>query len=109
VRYPRRRGPRNPNALPRHEDNGAYHDEPVEEEVLETDDPAKPRPVLHLNELKRMPPRELLALAEELGVEGTARSRKQDVIFSILKAKARQGFDVATDGVLDLKSRNTKK
>ncbi|MCL5799254.1 MAG: transcription termination factor Rho, partial [Gammaproteobacteria bacterium] len=49
-----------------------------------------------------MPPRELLAMAEELGVEGTARSRKQDVVFSILKAKARQGFDVASDGVLDL-------
>jgi transcription termination factor Rho len=102
MRYPRRRGPRNPNALPRHEDNGAFHDEPLEEEPLETGDPAHPRPVLHLNDLKRMPPRELLAMAEELGVEGTARSRKQDVVFSILKAKARQGFDVASDGVLDL-------
>src|SRR5579863_7053026 len=37
-----------------------------------------------------------------MGLEGMARSRKQDVIFSILKAHARNGEEISGDGVLEI-------
>jgi transcription termination factor Rho len=37
-----------------------------------------------------------------MGVEGAARSRKQDIIFSILKAHAKKGEDIFGDGVLEI-------
>ena len=41
---------------------------------------------MHLGELKAKPVEELLSLAEEMGIENLARSKKQDVIFGILKS-----------------------
>ena len=40
---------------------------------------------MNLTELKQKPITELLEMAEQLGIENMARSRKQDVIFSLLK------------------------
>ena len=57
---------------------------------------------MNLTELKRKPAVELIQLAEELGLEGVARSRKQDVIFGILKAHAKKGEDICSDGVLEI-------
>jgi len=57
---------------------------------------------MNLTELKRKPAAELVDLADELGIEGIARSRKQDVIFSILKAQAKKGEDISGDGVLEI-------
>ncbi|MSR00748.1 MAG: transcription termination factor Rho, partial [Gammaproteobacteria bacterium] len=48
---------------------------------------------MNLTMLKAMPITKLVALAESLGVENMARSRKQDIIFSLLKAHARKGED----------------
>ncbi|WP_426133096.1 Rho termination factor N-terminal domain-containing protein, partial [Pseudomonas sp. PWP3-1b2] len=39
---------------------------------------------MNLTELKQKPITDLLQLAEEMGIENMARSRKQDVIFSLL-------------------------
>ncbi len=59
--------------------------------------------VIDLNELKRKPAIELLALAESLGIqEGVARSRKQDIVFLILKAHARLGGGIYGEGVLEI-------
>ena len=44
---------------------------------------------MNLTELKTRPPSDLVELAESMGLENMARSRKQDIIFSILKAHAR--------------------
>ena len=44
---------------------------------------------MNLSELKTRPPAELVELAESMGLENLARSRKQDIIFSILKAHAK--------------------
>jgi transcription termination factor Rho len=44
----------------------------------------------------------LLEIANEMGLEGVARSRKQDVIFSILKAHAKNGESIFGDGVLEI-------
>ncbi|MCG3201165.1 MAG: Transcription termination factor Rho [Gammaproteobacteria bacterium] len=57
---------------------------------------------MNLTELKRKPASELISLAEGLGIEGAARSRKQDVIFGILKAQAKKGDEIWGDGVLEI-------
>ena len=57
---------------------------------------------MNLTELKQKPASELIALADEMGLEGVARSRKQDVIFGILKAHAKKGEDISGDGVLEI-------
>jgi len=44
----------------------------------------------------------LLKLAKQTGIEGLARSRKQDVIFAILKAHAKSGEDIYSEGVLEI-------
>ena len=43
---------------------------------------------MHLQELKRKSPPELLAFAEELGIENASNLLKQDMLFSILKQLA---------------------
>jgi transcription termination factor Rho len=57
---------------------------------------------MNLTELKKKPANELIEMAESFGIEGMARSRKQDVIFAILKAHARNGEDIYGDGVLEI-------
>ncbi|WP_211829922.1 transcription termination factor Rho [Kistimonas asteriae] len=57
---------------------------------------------MNLTELKKKSVPELLKTAEEMGLENLARSRKQDVIFSILKRHARSGEDIYGDGVLEI-------
>ena len=57
---------------------------------------------MNLTELKQKSVAELLKLAKQTGIEGLARSRKQDVIFAILKAHAKSGEDIYSEGVLEI-------
>ncbi len=57
---------------------------------------------MNLTELKKMPAQELVDLAQSMGVEGSARSRKQDVIFGVLKAVAKNGDEIYGDGILEI-------
>ena len=57
---------------------------------------------MNLTELKRKPASEIMEIAESMSIEGVARSRKQDVIFAILKAHAKKGEDISGDGVLEI-------
>ncbi|MES9870406.1 MAG: transcription termination factor Rho [Sedimenticola sp.] len=57
---------------------------------------------MNLTELKKMPAAELVELAQSMKIEGMARSRKQDLIFAILKAHAKKGEDIYGDGVLEI-------
>jgi transcription termination factor Rho len=57
---------------------------------------------MNLSELKLKPASELVEIAQKIGAEGTARSRKQDIIFSILKAHAKKGEDIFGSGVLEI-------
>lgn len=57
---------------------------------------------MNLTELKNKPISELVALAGEMGLENTARLRKQDIIFAILKAHAKSGEDIFGDGALEI-------
>jgi len=57
---------------------------------------------MNLTELKKMSASQLIELAASMKIEGMARSRKQDIIFGILKAHARNGEDIFGDGVLEI-------
>lgn len=57
---------------------------------------------MNLTELKQQPASKLIHLSTQLGLDGLARSRKQDVIFEILKAQAKKGEDIHGDGVLEI-------
>ncbi|MFA9486167.1 MULTISPECIES: transcription termination factor Rho [unclassified Moraxella] len=57
---------------------------------------------MNLTELKRKSVAELLSIAEQMGLENMARSRKQDIIFAILKTHARNGEPIYGDGVLEI-------
>ncbi|MEJ2396346.1 MAG: transcription termination factor Rho [Candidatus Thiodiazotropha sp.] len=57
---------------------------------------------MNLTELKKMPVAELAELAQQMNIEGMARTRKQDQIFAILKAHAKKGEAIYGDGVLEI-------
>jgi len=57
---------------------------------------------MNLSELKTRPASELVELADSMGLENMARSRKQDIIFSILKAHAKNGENIFGEGVLEI-------
>jgi len=57
---------------------------------------------MNLSELKLKPVTELLEIAKDMGMDNLARSRKQDVIFSILKKHAKSGEDIYGNGVLEI-------
>ncbi|WP_020210998.1 transcription termination factor Rho [Gilvimarinus chinensis] len=57
---------------------------------------------MNLTDLKKKPIEELIDIAREMGQENLARSRKQDIIFNILKRHAKSGEDIYGDGVLEI-------
>ena len=57
---------------------------------------------LTLQELKRKPPAELLALAESLEIEGANTLRSQDMMFAILKSVAERGVEIGGAGVVEI-------
>ncbi|MDD3575985.1 transcription termination factor Rho [Halothiobacillus sp.] len=57
---------------------------------------------MNLTELKAKPVADLLAMAESMGIENIARTRKHDVIFALLKAHAKTGESIFGDGVLEI-------
>ncbi|MDF1643963.1 MAG: transcription termination factor Rho [Pseudomonadales bacterium] len=57
---------------------------------------------MNLTELKTKPIPELLDIARGMGLDNLARSRKQDIIFTILKRHAKSGEDIYGDGVLEI-------
>jgi len=59
---------------------------------------------MNLNDLKAQSAYDLNELAQEMGIEGVGRLRKQDLIFNILKARAKQGENIYGEGVLEILS-----
>ncbi len=57
---------------------------------------------MNLTELKQKPINELVELANSMKLENTARLRKQDIIFSILKKHSKSGEDIFGDGALEI-------
>jgi transcription termination factor Rho len=81
-------------------DNDVMHDEDIDD--TEVADPSATENAMNLTELKRMPAPALVDLATSLGLDGMARLRKQDIIFAILKAHAKNGEHIYGDGVLEI-------
>lgn len=77
-----------------------YDAAPVAEGAVPTNRPAGPP--MSLTDLKKKPIAELVEMAEAMGIENASRTRKQDVIFSLLKRHARSGEDISGDGVLEI-------
>ena len=57
---------------------------------------------MQLIELKKMPVEQLIELGEECGLENASRAKRQDIIFGILKSKAKNGEDIEGEGVLEI-------
>ncbi len=57
---------------------------------------------MNLSELKQKPIDELLEMTAAAGLDNLARSRKQDIIFALLKKHAKGGEDIYGDGVLEI-------
>jgi transcription termination factor Rho len=57
---------------------------------------------MNLTDLKKQSAAELMELAISMKLEGLARNKKQELIFAIVKAHAKEGEDVYTTGVLEL-------
>ncbi|MGN6848399.1 MAG: transcription termination factor Rho [Sphingomicrobium sp.] len=57
---------------------------------------------MHLKDLKKKTPAELVAMAEEMGVEGASTMRKQDLMFSILKVQAENGVEIMGAGTIEV-------
>jgi len=92
----RRRRRRGPN------EGGYPEDDDGNLEIIPPDQLELSKNAMNLTELKTRPAAALVELGESLGLEGQARSRKQDIIFNILKASAKNGEDIYGDGVLEI-------
>ncbi len=57
---------------------------------------------MNLTDLKTKSTQELIDIGKEIGLDNIGRSRKQDIIFSILKRHAKSGEDIYGDGVLEI-------
>ena len=56
---------------------------------------------MKLKDLKSKTPTDLLAFAEELGIENASSMRKQDMLFAILKELADRNVEIAGEGVVE--------
>ena len=57
---------------------------------------------MHLSELKHLPIAQLVEMAITDEIENASRMRKQDLIFAILKNKAKKGDSIYGDGTLEI-------
>ncbi|ACM32961.1 MULTISPECIES: transcription termination factor Rho [Diaphorobacter] len=57
---------------------------------------------MHLNELKALHVSEVLKQAEDLEIENGGRMRKQELMFAIIKKRAKAGEQIFADGVLEI-------
>jgi hypothetical protein len=98
-----RDGNRDPNYRPGNNGGPRPDDQPPEvfevdaSEIISQADLAATKSSMNLSVLKAKPIYELVKMAESMGVEGMARSRKQDIIFGILKAHSRNGENIYED------------
>ena len=55
---------------------------------------------MNLNELKQHSVPDLIETLKSMGGDHSARMRRQDIIFSILKSQAKKGEDIFSEGFL---------
>ncbi len=64
--------------------------------------PAYEPKIVLIADLKKQSAAALLEVAESLGLENIARTKKQDLIFALLKAAAKRGDHIMADGVMEV-------
>jgi len=79
-----------------------YPDDEGNLEIISPEQLEKTKKTMNLTELKGHSPAKLVEFGASLGIDNLARSRKQDIIFSILKEHAQKGEDIYGDGVLEI-------
>ena len=107
---PRQPGDNGNNNNGKRERGGRRNRPPMREEfpddeefdVIPAAELAQTKNAMNLSELKTRPAAALVQLGESMGLENMARSRKQDIIFSILKAHAKNGESIFGEGVLEI-------
>jgi transcription termination factor Rho len=57
---------------------------------------------LNLADLKKTSPADLVAMAEDLEIDNASTMRKGELMFSILKERAEDGWEISGDGVLEV-------
>ena len=57
---------------------------------------------LNLRDLKAMSPKDLVDMAEELEIENASTMRKGEMMFSILRERADEGWEISGEGVLEV-------
>ncbi len=83
---------------PQQEDHSAF----TENEVISKEELGKVENLLSLTELKNKPVADLVSLAESMEIENMSRSRKQDIIFAVLKEHGKSGGSISGEGVLEI-------
>jgi len=94
---PQNKRPRH-RSRPEQEDTSAF----TPDEIISKSELEKGKNLMNLRELKNQPVSQLVELAESMGIENMGRSRKQDIIFAVLKAHGKLGEDICGDGVLEI-------
>ena len=57
---------------------------------------------MHLKELKKRAPADLVEMAEEYEIEGASTMRRQDLMFAILKEVAEDGEEIVGQGTIEV-------
>ena len=98
------RQPRNGNGKKRASRRKKREEFPDDEDldVIPAEELEVTKSAMNLAQLKMRPASELVELSQSMGLESLARSRKQDIIFSILKAHAQNGENIFGEGVLEI-------
>jgi transcription termination factor Rho len=71
-------------------------------EVIPADELEQTKSAMNLAELKTRPAADLVEFAQSMGIDNLGRSRKQDIIFSILKSHAQKGENIFGEGILEI-------
>jgi len=74
----------------------------IDQPEVETTDVPVTSERLNLADLKKQTAKDLLNMAEELEIENASTMRKGEMMFSILKERAEEGWTVFGDGVLEV-------
>lgn len=99
--------PFNPNQnLARQQQGGSFGGRKDQNRAPQAGDEKEPEfnaevPMMNLKELKEKHISDLVHLAKELGIEGAANLRKQDLVFALLEAQAARNGVVYSEGVLE--------
>jgi transcription termination factor Rho len=76
-------------------------DATVSEDLVSDEENGEPGQ-LSLAQLKALTPAKLAEMAEELEIENASTMRKGDIMFSILKERAEDGWEISGDGVIEV-------